>query len=389
MAEVTNKLVDIGKVDKLYNGVVIDLQRHEIPTQQFEFLLPQAVAKWQSDKRRGIHIMIPITQSELIPIAVRNQFTFHHSHPSYLKLVRWLPVDEPNLLPGYATHYIGVGGVVVNNNNEVLAVREKFHLLPGQPINWKFPGGHANAGESIVTAGIREVLEETGIKCEFRSLLCFRHTFNYKYGCDDLYYIIWYHALTHDITSDPHEIAECKWIPIAEYVAMLTDTTRLNRYAVECYIKLQEKGTSGRGGIDMFHMPHPVPARGTTDVYGFVPLWPLFAQVLEKYQLESRVTERACRSLRFMLRCVQTSVPEVLPPLITIILNLFTTNKHSCFLYLGSIIIDEYGGVTQCHQILTEMFTTFVHPCFEVFSEEKGIINSPDTVDDFFRLCGR
>eukprot|EP00800_Vazella_pourtalesii_P010536 TRINITY_DN2586_c3_g1_i8.p1 TRINITY_DN2586_c3_g1~~TRINITY_DN2586_c3_g1_i8.p1 ORF type:complete len:609 (-),score=162.92 TRINITY_DN2586_c3_g1_i8:31-1857(-) len=118
-------------------------------------------------------------------------------------------------------------------------------------------------------------------------------------------------------------------------------------------------------------------------------LWPLFAQVLEKYQQESRITERACRALRFMLRCVQNSVPEVLPPLITIMLNLFTTNKHSCFLYLGSIIIDEYGGPVQYHQILTEMFTAFVHPCFERFSEERGIINYPDTVDDFFRLCGR
>ena len=267
MAEDNNRLLDLGQIDPLYNGVVIDLEKQEITRQQFEFLLPLAVAKWQSDKRRGVHIKIPITHSELIPVAVKNQFTFHHAQPSYVRMVRWLPLDEPNLLPGYATHYIGVGGLVVNNNNELLAVRERFHLLPGQLVNWKFPGGHANAGESIAQAGVREVLEETGIKCEFLSVICFRHTFNYRHGCDDLYYILSYRALTSDITADPHEIAECKWIPIPDYVAMREDTTWLNRYAVECYMK---QPTNGVGSIGMFNRPHAVPARGTTDVYSVV-----------------------------------------------------------------------------------------------------------------------
>ena len=264
MAEEGNKLLALGRVDALYNGVVIDLENQEISRQQFEFLLPLAVARWRSDKRRGIHINIPIAQSELIPVAVANQFTFHHAQPSYVRLARWLPLEEPNLLPGYATHYVGVGGLVVNNNNEVLVVRERFHLLPGQAINWKFPGGHANAGESIVHAGMREVLEETGIKCEFVSVLCFRHTFNYRHGCDDLYYILAYRALTQDITADPHEIAECKWIPIPDYVAMEKETTWLNRYAVETYVKQRSNESAG---IGMFNRPHVIPSRGLTDVY--------------------------------------------------------------------------------------------------------------------------
>ena len=264
MAENANKLIELGQIDALYNGVVIDLEKQEISLQQFEFLLPLAVARWQSDKRRGVHIKIPISHSELIPVAVANEFTFHHAQPSYVRMTRWLPLDEPNLLPGYATHYVGVGGLVVNNNNEVLVVKERFHLLSGQEVNWKFPGGHANAGESIVRAGTREILEETGIKCEFLSVICFRHTFNYRHGCDDLYYILAYRALTNEITADPHEIAECKWMPITDYVAMEKDTTWLNRYAVECYMKQHSNGSVG---IGMFNLPHAIPARGSTDVY--------------------------------------------------------------------------------------------------------------------------
>ena len=269
MAEDSNKLLLIGRVDEVYNGVVVDLDKQVVSTQEFECLLPLAVARWQQEKRRGIHISIPITQSELVPIAVRNQFTFHHSQPSYLMLVRWLPTDEPNLLPGYATHFIGVGGLVVNNNNnEMLVVREKYNLLSGQRIFWKLPGGHANAGEGLVSAGMREVFEETGIKCEFRSVLCFRHTFNFRYGCDDLYYIIWYQALTQEIAHDPHEIAECKWIPIPEYVAMQTERTKLIAYALKCYYKIQE---TGGGGICLSQIQHPIPAMGVTEVYGSVP----------------------------------------------------------------------------------------------------------------------
>ena len=268
MAEESNKLLQIGRIDDVYNGVVVDLDKQEVSSQEFEFLLPLAVARWQLEKRRGIHIDIPITQSELVPIAVRNQFTFHHAQPSYLRVVRWLPTDEPNLLPGYATHFIGVGGFVVNNNNEVLVVREKYNLLSGQPIYWKLPGGHANAGEGLADAGVREVFEETGVKCEFRSVLCFRHTFNFRYGCDDLYYVIWYQGLTHEITRDPHEIAECKWIPIPEYVAMQTEKTKLIAYALKCYLKIQE---TGAGGICLSRYQHPVAAMGVSHVYGNVP----------------------------------------------------------------------------------------------------------------------
>ena len=34
-------------------------------------------------------------------------FTIHHAQPGYVMMTKWLPTDEPNLLPGYASHYVG------------------------------------------------------------------------------------------------------------------------------------------------------------------------------------------------------------------------------------------------------------------------------------------
>jgi ADP-ribose pyrophosphatase YjhB (NUDIX family) len=77
--------------------------------------------------------------------------------------------------------YVGVGGFVVNDKNQILVIQEK-----NGPITsfWKIPGGRLDPGEEIHDAAIREVFEETGIKTEFQSLICFRssqHSLHGKY----------------------------------------------------------------------------------------------------------------------------------------------------------------------------------------------------------------
>jgi 8-oxo-dGTP pyrophosphatase MutT (NUDIX family) len=67
----------------------------------------------------------------------------------------------------------------VNDKNQVLVVQEK-----NGPILsiWKMPGGRLDPGEEVHEAAIREVFEETGIKTEFQSLLCFRSSQNGFHG---------------------------------------------------------------------------------------------------------------------------------------------------------------------------------------------------------------
>ena len=62
-------------------------------------------------------------------------FQYHHAEPGYVMLTYWLP-EEPCMLPANASHQVGVGGFVVNENNEVqlllLPTQERSRLISGE-----------------------------------------------------------------------------------------------------------------------------------------------------------------------------------------------------------------------------------------------------------------
>ena len=79
-------------------------------------------------------------------------------------MLLWLGQTECKV-PPFATHHLGVGGMVVvpsDNGNvgdsKLLVVKEKSKIG-----GWKLPGGYANLGEDIGTAAAREIIEETGV----------------------------------------------------------------------------------------------------------------------------------------------------------------------------------------------------------------------------------
>jgi transportin-3 len=71
------------------------------------------------------------------------------------------------------------------------------------------------------------------------------------------------------------------------------------------------------------------------------------------------------------------------------IVSLYQRHQHSCFLYLGSILVDEYASEPGCVQGLLDMLQAFLVPTFIILQETNGLKNHPDTVDDLFRLCAR
>ena len=50
-------------------------------------------------------------------VAHRHGFYFHHAKDNYVLMILWMDKSMPNRMPGYADHYIGLGGVVLNNKN--------------------------------------------------------------------------------------------------------------------------------------------------------------------------------------------------------------------------------------------------------------------------------
>ena len=62
-------------------------------------------------------------------------------------------------------------------------VKERFGLG-----SWKLPGGHADPGEDIDTAAIREVKEETGISTKSLGIISLRHMHKLGVSCESIIY---------------------------------------------------------------------------------------------------------------------------------------------------------------------------------------------------------
>ncbi|RMC22899.1 hypothetical protein DUI87_00099 [Hirundo rustica rustica] len=84
-------------------------------------------------------------------------------------------------------------------------------------------------------------------------------------------------------------------------------------------------------------------------------IWPVLSETLNKHSADNRIVERCCRCLRFAVRCVGKGSAALLQPLVTQMVNVYREHQHSCFLYLGSILVDEYGMEEGCRQGLLDM----------------------------------
>lgn len=138
---------------------------------------------------------------------------------------------------------------------------------------------------------------------------------------------------------------------------------------------------------------HTNPNIRSTDIHPSVQIltdaWPLLSQVLDKYQSDVRIIERTCRLIRYGLRMVGKQASHLLEPLVKQMVLLYNQHRHSCFLYLGSILVDEFARLDDCTNGLLEMLKAFIEPTFNMLQMDNGLKNNPNTVDDFFRLCSR
>ena len=84
-----------------------------------------------------------------------------------------------------------VVGVLVNNKNKYLLVRER---VESGKEKWLIPGGKVEFGESLEDAAKREIAEETGIIISRLKFLCFREAIFSDYNYHTI--IFFYRATT-------------------------------------------------------------------------------------------------------------------------------------------------------------------------------------------------
>ncbi|KAJ8479633.1 hypothetical protein OPV22_023360 [Ensete ventricosum] len=200
-----------------YDGVIINPQCLPTSANAFAAILRSSLSYWKLKGKKGIWLKLLEEQAELVPVALKEGFRYHHADPGSVMLTYWIP-EEPCMLPSTATHQIGVGGFVINDNREVLVVKEKRCPLRCSGI-WKLPTGFINKSEEIFCGAVREVKEETGIDTTFLEVLAFRHAHQVTFEKSDLFFVCMLKPLTSEITIDEREIAAAKWMPLDEFLA--------------------------------------------------------------------------------------------------------------------------------------------------------------------------
>ncbi len=197
-----------------FNGIEIQADLLPQEVEQFTLQLTNSLEHWKLNGNQLVWLEVPIEKSSFIAPATAAGFVFHHSTERSLTML--FTLRSGTAVPTYATHYIGVGGVVFNERGELLVVSEWYRRDRSKPY-YKLPGGALLPGEHLIHGVKREVLEETGIHADFDALVAFRHWHGYRWNKSDIYFICRLSALSEAITAQESEIEEAKWMDVNDY----------------------------------------------------------------------------------------------------------------------------------------------------------------------------
>jgi ADP-ribose pyrophosphatase YjhB (NUDIX family) len=200
----------------VYNTRYISHQDLPKDPQLFEQLLAATIEAFRQEKVKGVCLEVSLDDYLLLGVTKKFGFSLHHTDKDVITLQKWLP-ETKNRLPAYSTHYIGVGGLVIDfEAKKVLVIKEK---QGNNTLSWKIPGGLVDSGEYLSEAVEREVREETGIEAQFKGILTLREKRVYNFGRNDIYFVCLLEPVSRDIKMCEVEVAHCKWIDINEWSA--------------------------------------------------------------------------------------------------------------------------------------------------------------------------
>ncbi|KAL0306254.1 UNVERIFIED_CONTAM: Nudix hydrolase 10 [Sesamum radiatum] len=130
--------------DDEHEGIIVEMKEPMDPD-DFSVILRYSLSQWKLQEKKGVWIKLPIQLVNLVEIAVKEGFLYHHAEPHYLMLVYWIP-ETLSTIPANATHRLRIGAIIMDDKRE---------------------------GEDICSGARREVKEETGIDTEFMNVLAF------------------------------------------------------------------------------------------------------------------------------------------------------------------------------------------------------------------------
>jgi 8-oxo-dGTP pyrophosphatase MutT (NUDIX family) len=140
---------------------------------------------------------------------------------------------------------------------------------------WKVPGGLSELGEQIPEAAEREILEETGIRTRFHSILSFRHAHGLSNGRSDLFFVCRLdpieqtdedgNVIIPKPTPEESEIEDAQWIPLSEYRDMVNGVNRDFGHPMMSHV--MQIYDHGRTSIQQRQVKSVVPGRLPSPMY--------------------------------------------------------------------------------------------------------------------------
>jgi 8-oxo-dGTP pyrophosphatase MutT (NUDIX family) len=210
-----------------YDGLTLD-DPAALPADPAAFAaaLAASLPAWRAAGVKGVWLKLPPSHAGCVGAAIVAGFEFHHAEgapDSYIMLAAWLPGGASPLPPG-ATHQVGVGAFVFDRAaRAVLCVQEKNGPLRGLGV-WKLPTGLSARGEDVLDAALREVEEETGVRCAPRAaVLAVRQAHGFAFGRSDLFFLLGIEAEGGAAGPAPRpqetEVDAAAWVLLDEFVA--------------------------------------------------------------------------------------------------------------------------------------------------------------------------
>ncbi|CAF1464465.1 unnamed protein product [Adineta steineri] len=118
-------------------------------------------------------------------------------------------------------------------------------------------------------------------------------------------------------------------------------------------------------------------------------LLPLLDLIIVRYRSSTKLSECWSRTIRFIIRSMRSHAKLFFQQIVTLVISSYDEVSHSCFLYLISIIIDEYGNDQDLKAAIIVMSEHLTNKTFSILTHQDGFKQNPDLVDDFYRLSSR